>query len=75
MAGAGETAQSFRVLQDGYIQRVGEPDRIDSIGTQFKTFDVAWIFMRDYKSADPLHHFAPMFGDEAGCKPTIFRYV
>ena len=53
----------------------GRPDTIDGIRTEFKTFDVAWSFMKEHKAAHPLHNFALVSGGETGGKPTIFRYV
>jgi len=36
----------------------GEKSQIDGIRTEFKTYDVAWSFMKQYKNEYPLHNFA-----------------
>ena len=55
----------------------GKPTIIDGIRTEFKTHDVAWSYMKQYKSLYPLCNFALVSSDttlESG-KPTIFRYI
>jgi len=36
----------------------GQESKIDGLRTEFKTLDVAWSFMKQYKKSYPLHHFA-----------------
>ncbi len=49
--------------------------KIDGIRTQFKTHDVAWSFMKQYKKEYPLHNFALVSDLPKSDKPTIFRYI
>ena len=53
----------------------GKKSQIDSIRTEFKTHDVAWSFMKQYKKAYPLHNFALVSETPKSDKPTIFRYI
>ena len=53
----------------------GRESRIDGIRTGFKTHDVAWSFMRQYKRAYPMNNFALVSGGQGRSKPTIFRYI
>ena len=53
----------------------GKKSQIDGIRTQFKTHDVAWSFMKQYKKAHPLHNFALVSDLPKSDKPTIFRYI
>ena len=64
--------KSYRIVP---FDVFGRPCAIDGIRTEFRTFDVAWSFMKDYKAAHPLHDFALVSGDCTGGRPTIFRYV
>ena len=48
---------------------------IDGIRTEFKTHDVAWSFMKQYKQTYPLHNFALVSDLGNSNKPTIFRYI
>lgn len=52
-----------------------KPCVVDGIRTEFKTFDVAWSFMKQYKKAYPLHNFALVSGDDADKMQTVFRYI
>ena len=45
------------------------------IRTEFKTHDVAWSFMKQYKKTYPLHNFALVSDVKDSDKPTIFRYI
>ena len=53
----------------------GKESRIDGIRTQFKTHDVAWSFMKQYKKEYPLHNFALVSEQSESGKPTIFKYI
>jgi hypothetical protein len=53
----------------------GKKSQIDGIRTQFKTHDVAWSFMKQYKEAHPLYNFALVSEHSKSDKPTIFRYI
>ena len=53
----------------------GKKSEIDGIRTDFKTHDVAWSFMKQYKEEYPLHNFALVSDLENSDKPTIFRYI
>ncbi len=53
----------------------GKKIKIDGIRTQFKTHDVAWSFMKQYKKEYPLHNFALVSDLPKLDKPIIFRYI
>ena len=53
----------------------GKESQIDGIRTEFKTHDVAWSFMKQYKIAYPLHNFAMVSDTPKSTKRTIFRYI
>ena len=53
----------------------GNQTRIEGIRTEFKTHDVAWSFMKQYKEAYPLFNFALVSDLPKSDKPTIFRYI
>jgi len=53
----------------------GKKIKIDGMRTQFKTHDVAWSFMKQYKKEYPLHNFALVSDLPKSDKPTIFRYI
>jgi len=53
----------------------GGKSQIDGIRTQFKTHDVAWSFMKQYKESYPLYNFALVSDVSKSDKPTIFRYI
>ena len=53
----------------------GNKSQIDGIRTEFKTHDVAWSFMKQYKEAYPLYNFALVSNNPKQIKPTIFRYI
>jgi len=53
----------------------GKKSQIDGIRTQFKTHDVAWSFMKQYKESHPLYNFALISDLSKSVKPTIFRYI
>jgi len=53
----------------------GRKSQIDGIRTEFKTHDVAWSFMKQYKKSYPLYNFALVSDMPKSDKPTIFRYI
>ena len=53
----------------------GKKTEINGIRTEFKTHDVAWSFMKQYKKQYPLHNFALVSELPESDKPTIFRYI
>ncbi len=53
----------------------GKETRIDGIRTDFKTHDVAWSFMKQYKTAYPLYNFALVSKQLQQDRPTIFKYI
>ena len=53
----------------------GKKTVIEEIRTEFKTHDVAWSFMKQYKKTYPLHNFALVSDLKNSDKPTIFRYI
>ncbi len=53
----------------------GKKSKIDGIRTEFKTHDVAWSFMKQYKKSYPLYNFALISENPKASKPTIFRYI
>ena len=53
----------------------GEKSQIDGIRTEFKTHDVDWSFMKQYKKEYPLYNFAQVYKQPNSDKPTIFRYI
>lgn len=53
----------------------GAESQIEGIRTEFKTHDVAWSFMKQYKLSYPLHNFALVADTPKSAKRTIFRYI
>ncbi|CAI9831412.1 conserved hypothetical protein [Nitrosopumilaceae archaeon] len=53
----------------------GSRCRMEGIRTRFRTHDVAWSYMRQYKEAYPLNSFALVSDDPGSARPTIFRYI
>ncbi|MHB8546200.1 MAG: hypothetical protein ACYDAJ_05490 [Nitrosotalea sp.] len=53
----------------------GVETSIDGIRTEFKTHDVAWNFMKEYKKFYPLFNFALVSDLPNSEKLTIFRYL
>ena len=53
----------------------GKESLIDGIRTEFKTHDVAWSFMKQYKQSYPLYNFALVSDVPKSNKKTIFRYI
>lgn len=53
----------------------GNESEIDGLRTNFKTHDVAWSFMKNYKKSYPLYNFALVSDLPNSEKKTIFRYL
>ncbi len=53
----------------------GRESKIDGLRVDFKTHDVTWSFMKQYKKSYPLHNFAMVADGEASDKKTIFKYI
>ena len=53
----------------------GKQSQIEGIRTEFKTHDVAWSFMKQYKKTYPLYNFAMVSNLPNSEKPTIFKYI
>jgi len=53
----------------------GKESKIEGIRTEFKTHDVAWSFMKQYKETYPLYNFALVSKQQKQDKPTIFKYI
>lgn len=53
----------------------GQESHIDGIRTEFKTHDVAWSFMKQYKKVYSLYNFALVSDLPNSEKLTIFRYL
>ena len=53
----------------------GNESQIDGIRTEFKTHDVAWSFMKQYKAHYPLYNFALVSKHPQQEKPTILKYI
>ena len=53
----------------------GVETRIDGMSDEFKTHDVAWSFMKEYKKFYPLFNFALVSDLPNSEKLTIFRYL
>ena len=53
----------------------GNESKIDSLRTEFRTHDVAWSFMKQYKKSYPLYNFALVSQLQNSEKKTIFKYI
>ncbi len=53
----------------------GVETKIDGMRGEFKTHDVAWSFMKEYKKFYPLFNFALVSDLPNSEKLTIFRYI
>ena len=53
----------------------GQESKIDGLRTEFKTHDVAWSFMKQYKKSYPLYGFALIPDISKTEKKTIIRYL
>lgn len=61
----------FVITFDVYGQEV----QLDGMRTEFRNHDVAWSFMKQYKSDHPMHNFAMVADTKNSEKKTIFRYI
>ncbi len=53
----------------------GQEFALDGIRTEFKTHDVAWSFMKNYKKSYPMYNFALVSDLPNSERMTIFRYL
>lgn len=53
----------------------GQESKIDGLRSEFKTHDVAWSFMKQYKKSYPLYNFALVSDLPNSARMTIFRYL
>lgn len=53
----------------------GQESPIDGLRTDFKTHDVAWSFMKQYKKRYPLYNFALVSQLPNSSRKTIFKYI
>ena len=53
----------------------GNESKIEGLRTDFKTHDVAWSFMKQYKKSYPLYYFAMISDMPNSEKKTIFKYL
>ena len=53
----------------------GKESKIEGVRTEFKTHDVGWNFMKQYKKSFPLYNFALVSDMPKSNKKTIFRYL
>lgn len=53
----------------------GKESNIDGIRAEFKTHDVAWSFMKQYKKSYPLYNFALVSKPPKSDKKTILKYL
>ncbi len=53
----------------------GQECQIEGMRTEFKTHDVAWSFMKQYKKSYPLYNFALVSDLPNSERLTIFRYL
>jgi len=53
----------------------GKESKIEGVRTEFKTHDVGWSFMKQYKKSFPLYNFALVSDMPKSNKKTIFKYL
>jgi hypothetical protein len=53
----------------------GNQTEIEGLRTEFRNHDVAWSFMKQYKTSHPMHNFAMVADMPNSSKKTIFRYI
>jgi hypothetical protein len=53
----------------------GQECQIDGVRSEFKTHDVAWSFMKQYKESYPTYNFALVSDMPNSARMTIFRYL
>ncbi|MDI1495589.1 MAG: putative membrane protein [Cenarchaeum symbiont of Oopsacas minuta] len=61
----------FIVIFDVY----GQESSIEGMRINFRTHDVAWSYMKQYKKAYPLYNFAMVADGGTTEKKTIFKYI
>lgn len=52
----------------------GHVSVIDGLRVDFRNYDVAWSYMKQYKERYPLYNFA-LVSDSKESRPTIYRYI
>ena len=53
----------------------GKMYEMDGLRTEFKNHDVAWSFMKSYKTSYPLYNFALVSQNNASIRKIIYRYI
>jgi hypothetical protein len=53
----------------------GNKANIEGLRTEFKVHDVAWSYMKQYKTSYPLYNFALVSDNKKSDKQTILRYI
>ena len=53
----------------------GKESKIEGVRTEFKTHDVGWSFIKQYKKSFPLYNFALVSDMPKSNKKTIFKYL
>lgn len=53
----------------------GNKSNIEGLRTEFKVHDVAWSYMKQYKTSYPLYNFALVADNLKSDKKTIIRYI
>lgn len=53
----------------------GNQVEMDGLRAEFRTHDVAWSFMKQYKERHPMYNFAMVADMPNTDKKTIFRYI
>ena len=53
----------------------GKKSFLEGVRAEFRTHDVAWSFMKQYKESYPLHNFALVSKEAKDGKQTIFKYI
>jgi len=53
----------------------GKESQIDGLRTEFKNHDVAWSFMKFYKTSYPFCNFAMVTKQKSSAKKIIFKYI
>ena len=53
----------------------GRESLMDGLRVNFKTHDVTWSFMKQYKKSYPLYNFAMVSDGGDSDKKTIFKYI
>lgn len=66
------TTKNYTVISHDVF---GKESTIDDLRTEFKTLDVAWSFMKQYKKSYPLYHFSLISDISKTEKKTLIRYI